>query len=165
MFVRVKRIQNKKYAYLVANEWTTSGSRQRVKAYLGKVHAPEKKLERSLALDSMKEFHHILLDAIKWELENHGFHHNNNVLTNEGIIVDLHEKTVKHKNRKSVLALNDGHLCDHTLTELLHFQPSENSEDTSTRLATKIVEAGIKLPSPAFVQLFEKLHKTNTDHS
>ncbi|MBI4141802.1 hypothetical protein HY484_02685 [Candidatus Woesearchaeota archaeon] len=161
MFVRIKKIQNKNYAYLVANEWTTAGSRQKVKAYLGKVHTPEKKLERSFVFDSMKEFQHSMIDAIKWELENHGFkHHNNNVLTKEGIIIDLHDKKVSYKNRKSVVALNEGYLCEHTITELLNFKASENNTETSTRLATKIVESGIKLPTEAFVQLFEKVVKT-----
>ena len=161
MFVRVKEIQNKNYAYLVANEWTTSGSRQRVKAYLGKVHTPERKTERSFVPDSMKEFQQSITDAIKWELENHGFkHHNNNVLTKDGIIVDLNDKKVNYKNRKSVIALNDGHLCEHTLNELIHFKPSTNEQETSTRLATKTVETGLKLPTDAFIQLFEKLFKT-----
>ena len=161
MFVRVKKIQNKQYAYLVANEWTTAGSRQKVKAYLGKVHKPERKTERNIALDSMKEFSHLVLDAIKLELENHGFKHNhNNVLTREGLIVDLHDNKISYKNRKSVIAINEGHLCDHTLSELLHFRAGEKPEETSTRLATKIIEVGLKLQPEAFVQLFEKASRT-----
>ena len=160
MFIRIKKIQNKKYAYLVANEWTTSGSRQKVKAYLGKIHIPEKKASRNLALDSMKEFNHLILDAIKWELENHGFQHNNGILTKEGIFVNLYDNKVTHKNKNSVLAMNEGFLCNHTLTELTNFKPSTQQEETSKRLATLAVEAGLNLPSEAFVQLFEKVFMT-----
>lgn len=159
MFVRTKRIQNKEYAYLVANEWTTSGSRQKVVKYLGKIHKPEKKIERTIAFDSMKELDKLFTDAIKWELENHGFQHNNGILTKEGIIVNLNEGSVTAKNRNTVLGLNDGFLCEHTLQELKHFAPSTNQEETSMRLATKTIEAGLKLPTEAVVQLFEKMFK------
>lgn len=159
MFVRAKKIQNKEYAYLVENEWTTSGSRQRVKSYLGKVHKPHKKNERKLALDSMKEFSQMLNDAIKWELENHGFNHNNSILTKEGIIVNLNDKKVSSRNKNAVIGMNEGFLCEHTLNELMHFKPSTSQEETSKRLATKTVEAGLSLPTEAFVQLFEKVFK------
>ena len=161
MFVRIKKIQNKEYAYLVANEWTTSGSRQRVKAYLGKVHKPEKKQERSLAIDSMKDFRQILHDAIKWELENHGFQHNNNgVLMKDGILVHLNEGKITSKNKNTVIAINEGFMCEHTLNELKNFKASTNQEETSKRLALSTLEAGLKLPEEAFVQLFEKVLKT-----
>ena len=160
MFVRIKKIQNKKYAYLVENEWTTSGSRQRVKAYLGKVHTPEKKQTRTLALDSMKEFNHLILDAIKWELENHGFTHSNAIMSKEGIFVHLNDAKVVHKNKNGVVFMNEGFLCEHTLKELINFKPSTNQEETSKKLATLAVEAGLNLPTDAFVQLFEKIFKT-----
>lgn len=160
MFVRIKKIQNKEYAYLVENEWTTSGSRQKVKSYLGKVHTPEKKQNRTLALDSMKEFNSLILDATKFELENHGFTHNNAILSKEGIFVHLNDAKVVHKNKNSVISINEGFLCEHTLKELINFKPSTTQEETSKRLATLAVEAGLKLPAEAFVQLFEKVFKT-----
>ena len=42
MFVRVKNIKGRKYAYLVENEWTPWGSRQRVTKYLGKLVSLER---------------------------------------------------------------------------------------------------------------------------
>lgn len=162
MFVRTKKIQNKQYAYLVENEWTVSGSRQRVKKYLGKVHQPDKKNIKEPVIDSMKEYPHIIHDLIIWELENHGFKHNNSILTRDNLTVNLHETSVRRHGKKSVIALNEGYLCDYTLTEALHFKPSTSQTDTSNRLATKTLEAGLKLPPPAFIQLFEKVFKDET---
>ena len=161
MYIRAKKIRNKEYAYLVENEWTTSGPRQKVKQYLGKIHKPAKKTSKTLTIDSMKEFNEIILDTIKWELENHGFTHNNKTLTKEGIIIHLNESKILYKNKNTVIALNNGHLCEQTINELKNFKPTTNQEETSQKLATKIVQAGINLPTETFIQLFEKLQQDN----
>ncbi|MBI2580887.1 hypothetical protein HYV85_03700 [Candidatus Woesearchaeota archaeon] len=82
VFIRIKRISGKEYAYLVANNWTGSGPRQKVSKYLGKVIRPEKAkseaLQAFLELTSEQDlqqwigksgFKEITAALIRWELD------------------------------------------------------------------------------------------------
>src|SRR3989344_5502046 len=69
MFVRVKNIKGRKYAYLVENEWTPWGSRQRVTKYLGKLISVERAKEDVLELPN--GFKEAIMVAITQEVENH----------------------------------------------------------------------------------------------
>jgi hypothetical protein len=155
MFVRVKKIKGKPYAYLVENEWTPWGSRQRVTKYLGKTS----KLTRySEGLSDLpKGMQESILEATAQELANHGFAREGNVLKQEDIIVDLQERTVRQKGKKIVLGMNEGYLCDHTLQQLLTFTPEERPDKSAKKLATLVLGAGLKLSNEQFVHLFEQV--------
>lgn len=158
-FIRIKKIKGKEYAYLVQNEWTINGSRQRVKAYLGRVIKPYRQKETTQDI-SNKEYKQAVLALIKQELQNHGF---NESLELEKAKVNLEEKKTTNENRKAVIALNEGFICEHTIKEALEIQPTGYEEDAGTQLAKTLLELGLRLPKDTFVQLFEKIYKGNTN--
>ena len=154
MFVRIKKIKNNNYAYLVENEWTPWGSRQKVSKYLGKTIPLERNTENKPA-DLPKGYTLAAIQLVIWELLNHGFKPEEQFFVKDDIIIDLNKKTVRRKNKPAVLAMNEGFLCDHTLQQLLAFTPEEKHEQTAKKLAQTVLEVGLKLPDEAFVQLFE----------
>ncbi|MEM4264087.1 MAG: hypothetical protein QW666_04325 [Candidatus Woesearchaeota archaeon] len=154
-FVRVKKLKGKEYAYLVENTWQDKGSRQKVKAYLGRVVKPLRQKDTTVDITGM-QFQEAVLKLVKQELLNHGFNEN---LENEGVKADLANKSFVSGKRNIVLALNEGFLCSQTLNEVLSFKPEGHEEQAGEKLATVLVEAGLKLPKDVFVTLFEKVYK------
>lgn len=155
MFVRVKKIKGKPYAYLVENEWTPWGSRQRVTKYLGKTTTLTKYSEEQKTLPTgMKP---AITEAIAQELVNHGFVREGDTLKQENITVNLNEKTIRHGTKKIVLGMNEGYLCDHTLQQLLTYQPEERPDQSAKKLANHVLEAGLKLNNEQFLHLFEQM--------
>ena len=157
MFVRVKKIKGRPYAYLVENEWTPWGSRQRVSKYLGKTETMQRYSEGLLELPSGLQ--PAILEAVAQDLVNHGFVREGHLLKQEEITVDLNEKTVRQKNKKVVLGMNEGYLCDHTIQQLLTFTLEEKHEENTKKLVTLVVEAGLKLSNEQLVHLFEQVKK------
>ncbi len=141
-FIRTKRIYNQDYAYLVENEWTDKGSRQKSSKYLGKVFNIEKKsnFHRVEGLN----YKEIILNLIKQELKNHS--------SND---FSFDEKKLTRGSRVVILAINEGFLCDHTIRKLLDFKPVHILK--GEELANLLVEAGIKLTPDQFVELCEKV--------
>src|SRR3989338_1710832 len=120
-FVRVKTIKGHHYAYLVENVWHVRGSRQKVKAYLGKVFSPAK--AHAVQLPELSSFS--FPDAVRalavWTLFQHGFTQTGTHLSNENITVDSATGTVARQNKRAVLQLNEGFLCQYTVQQLLEF--------------------------------------------
>lgn len=156
MFVRVKKIKGRPYAYLVENEWTPWGSRQRVTKYLGKTHTLNRLSETAVTLPpGLAES---VLLAVKQELANHAFVEKDGVLVNDlDIVVDLSQKTVRERGKTVVLGMNEGYLCDHTLTQLLAFTPAERPDESAKKLANLVLEAGLRLNSEQFLHLYEQV--------
>ena len=155
MFVRVKKIKGRPYAYLVENEWTPWGSRQRVTKYLGKTHTLNRLSDNSPILPTGHA--HALIAAIRAELSNHAFIEKDGKLTNDhDVVVDLDTKTVKQNNKSVVLGMNEGYLCDHTLSQLISFSPLERPDESAKKLANMVLEAGLKLNSEQFLHLYEQ---------
>lgn len=150
MFVRVKKIKGRKYAYLVENEWTPWGSRQKVTKYLGKTITLPRISDGQKELP--KELNNALKTAIEQELENHGFKNGRK----DNINVNLEENKIEEDGRKIVLAMNEGYMCDHTLKQLFEFKPAEKPTESATKLANLAVEAGLKLSHEQFLHLFEQ---------
>lgn len=157
-FVRVKKLKGKEYAYLVENSWTEKGSRQNVKAYLGKVVKPFRQKEGLVDVAGM-QFQDAVIALIKQELLNHGFSDN---LELETAKADLANKTFVSGKRNIVFALNEGFLCSHTFNEVLGFKAEGHEEQVGEKLATVLVEAGLKLPKDVFVALFEKIYNADS---
>ncbi|MFC1775066.1 hypothetical protein ACFLZN_02005 [Nanoarchaeota archaeon] len=153
-FVRVKKIANKEYAYLVENFWTPQGSRQKTKKYLG----------RMLSLSITKEVHYnnisgnynkIIGMLILKEIEKrgfiNGFHHENEVKFDEsGFRLTKGKKNV-------VIKSNEGFLCEHTCNELLNFKPEHIKFEA--QLANLLLESGIGMPPEVFVIVYEAAKK------
>jgi len=157
MFVRVKKIKGRPYAYLVENEWTPWGSRQRVSKYLGKTQTLSRFSEGLAELPAGLQ--PAIVEAVAQELSNHGFVREGNLLKQENVTVDLNEKTVRQNSKKIVLGLNEGYLCDHTLQQLLTFTPEERPDESAKKLASLVLEAGLKLSNEQFLHLYEQVKK------
>ncbi|MBI2144047.1 hypothetical protein HYU17_02755 [Candidatus Woesearchaeota archaeon] len=169
-FVRVKRINNKEYAYLVANSWTGSGPRQKVAKYLGRVIRPEKAKNEGLAgflgLTSDSEtaswlqkscFREIAAALVMLELENHNCG-GNGLKTNAEKAEFLDEK-----GKNVVFAINDGFLCSHTAKKLLEYDAEQAAADYSGySLADSLTAAGIAVDKDVFISLFGKMQAVAT---
>lgn len=158
MFVRLKTIKGRKYAYLVENEWTPWGSRQKVNKYLGKAHKPDKIKNNILELPDDKE--KAIIEGIKQELLNHGFKENQRKYVYGTISVDLKNKTVKDGKKNAVIGMNEGFLCKETIQQLIEFEAEEQADKNAKKLATMALEAGMKLSQEQFVKMFELVQKT-----
>ncbi len=156
-FIRTKLIKGKEYAYLVSNTWTINGSRQNVKAYLGRVIRLNR--ERNAITDiSNSEYKDAVIALITQELVNHGF---NEKLSRDNTKIDLENRKIINKNKNTVVGMNEGYLCTYTLNNLMTLQLTGYEEQAGTQLATALVEAGLKIDNEIFVQLFEKIYKGN----
>ncbi len=159
-FVRVKTIKGNRYGYLVENTWQTRGSRQTVKSYLGKVITPDAQSFGQPPDISALSYIDAITILASWTLTNHGFANDNGIHTKETVSVKLADKHVLHKTKSAVLELNEGFLCNHTLTQLLEFVgEGSREEEVGQRLANTLLEAGISVPQETFVALFHKIYK------
>jgi hypothetical protein len=150
-FIRLKKVAGKQYAYLVENEWTTKGPRQKVGRYLGKyVELP------AADLTSVEP---AVAKLVAAELRGRGF---SEKLTKEKIKVNLQTCTIKEGRNSVVLGLNGGFLCDYTLRRLLHFQPAEEVTP-GYRLARAFSDAGIRVTRDQFVVIYKKLYKRTAE--
>jgi hypothetical protein len=159
-FIRAKTIKGKEYGYLVSNTWTANGSRQSVKAYLGRIICPSKAKEETIDINKL-EYSDAVLALIKQELKNHGF---NDSLAKDKTKVDLENRKIINNNKSIILEMNEGYLCTYTLNHLMTLKLKGYEEQAGTQLATALVEAGLKLSQETFVQLFEKIYKGNKNN-
>ena len=157
VFVRIKKLKGREYAYLVENEWTINGSRQKVKKYLGRVIKPLKRKETETDINNL-EYKQAILELVKQELLNHGF---SKELTFENTHVNLNKHEITKAGRKVVIALNEGFLCSQTLKDALEIELKGHEEQAGTQLAKTLLEMGLGLPKDTFVKLFEKIYKGN----
>jgi hypothetical protein len=158
MFIRIKKIQDKYYAYHVENKRVHGKVKQKVKAYLGKVCIPKKinNISFSSILKSnleeyirSKTYKEIIEDLIRWELLRH-----------ELTDINLNIKTysVEKENQKIVIKMNEGYLYDKTLTDLLRFQAvGEDEYFIGKEFAELFIKSGIEIPKDLFVKLFDKI--------
>jgi len=156
MFVRIKKLKGKEYAYLVENEWTINGSRQRVKSYLGRIIRPLKMREKEADISNM-EYKQAVMALLKQELHNHGF--DESLTFDNKIKADLDEKKITNSGKNIVLAMNEGFLCSQTLKDALEIELTGHEEEAGMQLAKALVEAGLSIPKDTFVKLFEKIYK------
>ena len=161
MFIRIKKRENAKYAYLVRNKRykTTPYHRQRVIKYLGKVFKPKKAIKTRINLTNLT-FQDSIIYLIKTELINYNFKQKNNNFTQEKIIINLKKRNVS-KNKKPIsIELNEGFLNNYTLKELLNFKYKVNQPPLTQghTLANLLISAGIKLSPSKFLKLFKKIH-------
>jgi hypothetical protein len=184
VFIRTKRIKKKSgnvytYAYLVENKWKKRAvgkkkSRQKVKAYLGRVHKLEKSSELDflelLSIDNVEKYvenknkKEIIIDLVKYELLKHGFDEVGSLVSNGDIFFDLDNvefSVLEGYKRKPgiVLHLNEGFMCKETLRRITHFYSEGTEEEIGYKFAKMFVEAGIDVPKDVFVGLFGKLFK------
>jgi len=184
-YIRVKKLRKKsgkeyRYAYVVENKWRKRGShgskkgaRQKVKAYLGKVYdfkrVFDKEFVAHFSVGDVKE--HVDLygidgvarNLVRLELLNHGFEEVGDFYSNGSLAVYINDKEflIKHlkeeKDKKIVLAMNEGFLCKETFSNLIKFKGNGNEQEVGLQLANAFVEAGLKVPKEVFVEVFGKV--------
>lgn len=160
MFIRTKKIGKYSYGYLVENQQTIKGSRQKVKGYFGRVFnfdvVKNLKFFDFYEIENLKKYSEknkedILEDLIKLELINAGFNKN---FINQKIKFDNFKMT---RGKKSVVVVvNEGFLCEFTFKRILEFKKTGNFEKDAYLLAKYFVEAGIQIPQEVFICFYEK---------
>jgi hypothetical protein len=150
-FIRLKKVGKERYAYLVGNEWTPKGPRQRVAKYLGRYvelpPAPAPAVTGPVTPG-------ILLGA---ELKARGF---TDRLTHPDLEVTVNLKlcTVKTGRKNVVLGINGGFVCGHTLRRLLHHVPSVETTP-GYALARAFSDAGVRVTREQFVTIYNNAYK------
>ncbi len=185
-YIRVKKIGKKgkgnRYAYLVENRWkkrtpkgSKKGARQKVKAYLGKVHDFSRVGDKDfMSHFSVKDVQahfdeygvgKVIKDLLRLELINHGFSENGDFYANGELAVYVGDKDffirnlTEEKDRKLVLAMNEGFLCKETFDKLMRFKPRGDEKEIGLELGNALLEAGLKVPQEVFVEMFERVVK------
>ncbi|MFH1641683.1 MAG: hypothetical protein ABIC04_02175 [Nanoarchaeota archaeon] len=168
-YIRIKRIRKKsgneyEYAYLVENKWRKRvkngkpGARQKVKEFLGRISKPElvndvEFLNYLKIADfneySKNSYRKIVMDLIEWELYKHDVREIN---------FDQEDNTVRKNDKKIVVQMNEGFLCDHTLRKLIIFKFKEDEYEAGMALAKVFVDAGMDIPKELFVKVYEKMN-------
>jgi len=165
MFIRVKKIKNNEYAYLVETKRHGKNVKQKVLKYLGKIYMPKKIYNLSLAntISDVEDFikkhsyKEVFLELLKIELLNHDFKQEKQRFFNE-CYVDLNLKKVYDAEfRECVVKLNNGFLCDITLENLFNFVPVNDENILAQELARVLIEAGINIDNETFICLFNKI--------
>lgn len=160
MFFRIKKIKAKEYVYIVENEWKRTGSRQKVKQYIGRVYKFDLKndlnFQQFVHAENIGDYiiknspDRIIRDLIEWEFFKFG-------INGREIFLDLNKKKIQKNKKNIALAINDGFMCGPTIKKLIEFKAENNDEENGYKLARAFVEAGIMVPQEVFIGFFSKL--------
>ncbi|HIH37791.1 hypothetical protein J4460_00130 [Candidatus Woesearchaeota archaeon] len=164
MYIRTKMISGLPYAYLVDNEWTSKGARQKIRSYLGRVH----EVGEEVALDFLSTLKEpiggyvrgssrkkIVDELVLFELKKCGFSKVKRGYKKGRIRLDYGDEGF---TKKIVLQINEGHLCNHTIQEIISFKAMGDEHKDGYALAERFVHAGIAIPKELFVAYFQKNH-------
>ncbi len=160
-YIRTKKINGNKYAYLVEIINTDKGPRQKVKQYLGRVHELEKKKEiGEINEGNTKE--EILLNLIVPELSGRGFKEREHNLAYKNFIFNpkdfsLTKKTKNKTSKEAVISLEEGYLSSFTVQRIINFQKTKNLNEDAHQLAKYFLEAGLQINQELFVRFYEKI--------
>lgn len=161
MFIRTKKIQKYRYAYLVESRWTKQGTRQKTKAYLGRVFDFG---DVSHELPDVENVTTYFEGALRDLLQNAGFTQNGARTERDGIVVHVKRCSVRKAGKPCVIAINEGFVCDHTLKDLFKFQERKYisrlqsaQENVGHILAKSLIGCGLVLDGESFIELYGKL--------
>ncbi|MBU0470608.1 MAG: hypothetical protein KKA62_02115 [Nanoarchaeota archaeon] len=162
-YIRTKKINNQFYAYLVESKSTSSGPRQKVKQYLGRVYTLEKTKEaispKQPEPDSSKK---ILSFLVLSELEKIGFEKKREVYIFKNLIFSPLNNSLTKKNKskspkEAIISLNDGFLCSFTLKRISDFKKTKDFNKDAYLLAKHFLEAGLPISQELFVLFYQQL--------
>lgn len=169
MFIRIKKINNIEYAYLVENKYRKNRKnkvRQKTLKYLGKVYKLPK-INNHQTNNNYSNLPHakIILSLVEAELINHGFKKiKKNIFVKNNVTVNLKDKQVTNKHTKKTICLeiNNNFLCFYTLKKLLNFKPKNNLTklQIGKQLANTFNSSGIPISKEIFVILAKKIINT-----
>lgn len=160
MFVRIKKIQGKFYAYSVQNRRVRGKIKQKVKAYIGKAFFPKKTKDIDFfsfvnhpkdSYTETKTIKEIVEDLAKWELFKHDL---------KDIKIDINKFSLTKENKPIIIKLNEGYLYSKTIKDIIDFHVVGDDEYfIGKEFAETFIKAGIDIPKELFVKLFEKIVK------
>lgn len=159
-FIRIKKIKNYEYAYLVENTWKKKTSRQKVKEYLGRVvKLDEADIPYKENIGRM-EFVEAVESIIEWQFTRLGFEETEKGMEHEDYFYDQKKHTIVSKRLKKpvVIKSHDGYLSKHAIKKLLNFKPEGTEEEIAYDLARSFVECGIFVDKELFIELFQKVY-------
>jgi len=165
MFLRIKKIDGKEYAYIVQNKWKKNptgngkkGARQKVKGYLGRVFSFSRLNNagffESLSITDIEKYikekskGQMISDLVFWEMKRHG-------VSKESI--EFEKSSIKRDNKPCCIKINEGMLCGYTLSNLFNFKLESDEREEGFRLAKAFVDAGIEVPKELFIGMYEKI--------
>ena len=154
MFIRLKKVKGKTYAYKVKSKRVRGKVKQKVVGYIGKALIPKK--ANSLDFFSFvkkdigkynKHLKDVISDLVRWELFKHGLQD-----------VRLEKNSLSLGDQKIVLKINEGYLYDKTIKDIINFHAvGDDDYFIGKEFAELFVKAGIDIPKELFVKLFEKV--------
>lgn len=170
MFIRVKTISGKKYAYLCESVWRDSKNQQVVKQYLGKIFDAGETPSIQAIAQINKET--LLTQLLSQTLGAAGFSKNNKdesvwskEIDAQNLLVNEQSFAVKNsKDKEIIIRINDGYICSQTLLAL-HKVLQEPSTDQGQELARAFVDAGLRLSPGFFVDIYTQLYTHNKNKS
>jgi len=175
MFIRIKKIKNIEYAYLVKSIWKKKTARQKVVKYLGRIHVLKQTTTMpfdefcqkfSINIDENTDYKQIIQYLFEWTVYQYNFKKDPLIqkkwLFDHGkIIADPEKLRIYTKKRELTLKINDGYMNSYTLKELLKIKLNKNTEEqrqAATMLANAFVNAGINIPRDIFINIFQKVY-------
>jgi hypothetical protein len=160
MFIRIKKIQGKHYAYHVHNKRVYGKVKQKVKSYLGKAIIPQKakNIDFFKFIDkdqneyfTNKRYRDVIEDLLRWELLKHNLN---------DISINTKSYSIESNNSKVVVKLNDGYLYDQTLKNTLNYRAvGDDDYFIGKEFAETLIKSGFDVPKEIFVKLFELIKK------
>jgi hypothetical protein len=151
VFIRIKKINNSPYGYLVESVNTSSGPRQKVKQYLGRVFEFERKVSTDVVSINSGNKEELLLNLVVNELNQRGFDKD---LSFNTVTFDKSSFSLNKGKRGVVMLMNEGYLCDFTLGRILNFKKSKNLDKDAHTLAKYFLEAGLQISEEDFVKFY-----------
>ena len=165
MFVRSKTVKDKKYGYLVENNWKKGKVKQVVKKYLGRIIFLDDFVIKSISpINFSLNLKNILQQIISQEFMARNFiQGRGEVYKWNNIVVNLTKGTIKQEDKSVVLYLNGRYLYPKLLRDLLDFFAPESEEDVKgEKLAQAFSDAGISISQEVFIQLYKKIYLSNS---
>ena len=164
-YIRIKDVTKKNgkkytYAYLVQTTWRKrKHPKQKSLKYLGKIYSFNQEQNIHHCINHHLEKEHLFRDLLKIELLNHGFEEKKkSIFHKENCIVDLSRFLFYDKNGKeTVLQINSGFLCHHSVHQLLHYTIT-NDKKGQKHFAKTLALTGIHLHPEEFVDLYEYMN-------
>ena len=166
MFIRIKTISGKKYAYLCESVWREQKNQQVVKQYLGKIFDAGE-TPAIVAVPEMKK-ETLLVQLLTQTLGMAGFVKHSTLWSREvdGQMLIINDQTLAVKSQKDkdvIVKINDGYICSQALLSL-HKILQEPVTDKGQELARAFVDAGFRLAPELFVLIFTTLFATKTEN-
>ncbi|MBU1111462.1 MAG: hypothetical protein ABIG93_00355 [archaeon] len=161
VYIRVKKINQKPYAYLVESKKSKNGPRQKVKKYLGRICEFDKKdIEEKIV--SSKNKSNFLSTLILPELVALGFKEKSGNYFLKNLVFDSKKLTLSKQTKSktvkdAIISLNDGYLCSFTLQRILRFKKGADLKQDAEILAKYFLEAGIKISRENFIGYYKLL--------